>query len=123
MTASDNNRFDIRKWGEVPALSISENNFIGIGTTNPSFNLDIISGSTGLASMMRLANSDNSSNLFLNGGHKTNNPHISFKGGDALLFARYDRGLNELIRIQSDGEVGIGTDMPDESALLELNSN
>ena len=35
VAASDNNRFDIRKWGGVPALSITDNNNIGIGTESP----------------------------------------------------------------------------------------
>ncbi|MBL7104363.1 MAG: hypothetical protein ISS18_08535 [Bacteroidales bacterium] len=41
VAASDNNRFDIRKWGGVAALSISDNNFIGIGTSTPAGILDI----------------------------------------------------------------------------------
>ena len=49
VAASDNNRFDIRKWGGVPALSITDNNNIGIGTENPdeSALLDLNSNSKG----------------------------------------------------------------------------
>ena len=41
IAASDNNRFDIRKWGGIPALSISENNYIGIGTTDPKTRFEV----------------------------------------------------------------------------------
>ncbi|MCK5839390.1 MAG: hypothetical protein KAG99_06045 [Bacteroidales bacterium] len=85
---------------------------VGIGTITPAVNLDIRSSSTASVSRILLGNSDNSTNLFLNSGHETANPYISFKGGTALRFVRYDGGINELMRIQSDGNVGIGTTDP-----------
>jgi len=35
----------------------------------------------------------------------------------------FDGSTNELMRIQNNGNIGIGTDMPDESALMDLSSN
>ncbi len=107
---SDANRFDIRKWGDIPGLSIDENYNIGLRTTNPVVDLDIRSTAPDMGSRILLGNADNSSNIFLHGGTDTGNPYISYKGGDALRFVRYDGGLNELMRLQSDGKVAIGTD-------------
>jgi hypothetical protein len=85
---------------------------VGIGTNDPFVNLDIRSSSTASASRMLLGNSDNSTNLFLYSGHETEDPYISFLGGDALRFTFYDGEVHELVRIQSDGKVGIGTTTP-----------
>ncbi len=70
-----------------------------------------------------MGNSNNTNNLLLYSGHETADPYISFRGGDALRFIKYDGGLNELMRIQSDGRVGIGTQSPHASAKLEVESS
>lgn len=123
VAASDANRFDIRKWGDVPALSILDNYNVGFRNTNPLVDLDIRSNATDIGTSMILGNSDNSSNIFLHSGHETSIPTISFKNNEALRFTFYNGGINELMRIQNNGNVGIGTDIPDESALMELSSN
>ena len=114
---------DTTRWRKNNDDLYFNNGKVGIGAATPEVNLDIRSNSTATTSMFLLGNSDNTTNLFFNSGHESGNPYISFKGMNALRFIRYDEGLNELMRIQSDGRVGIGTDTPDESALLELNSN
>ena len=113
---------DTSRWRKSNDDLYFNNGNVGIGTTTPAVDLDIRSSSTALSSKILLGNSDNTNNLFLYSGHETDDPYISFIGGDALRFARYDGGLNELMRIQSDGRVGIGTENPEESALLDLNS-
>ena len=116
-------RFSTDEGGWSEKMRISSDGKIGIGNEAPFVNLDIRSSSISDASRFRLENLDQSNSLFLFSGHETADPYISFKGGDALRFMRYEGGIHELMRIQSDGRMGIGTDNPNESALLELNSN
>ncbi len=110
-------------YGEFDNDILAFNAKVGIGTTTPEFNLDVRSGSTDLTSRIGLSNSDNSKQLHFSSGNDTYDPHISFSGGGVLRFMQLDEGYNELMRITGDGNVGIGTTNPEESALLDLNSN
>ncbi len=131
VAASDNNRFDIRKWGGVPALSISDNNYIGIGTENPSYKFEVkweppssninpialfqTTGSTSSAAAVRV---QNTSDNFFNFGMThpgNNNFSIAYNANIGLS--------TDLMTITQTGNVGIGTGNPEESALLDLNSN
>ena len=103
---------DTSRWRKNNDDLFYNNGNIGIGKTTPAVNLDIRSSSISDASRFRLENLDQSNSLFLYSGHETADPYISFKGGDALRFAKYDGGLIELMRITSDGKVGIGTENP-----------
>ncbi len=95
---------------------------VGIGTITPEYDIDIYSNSMA-ASRLRLSNLDYSKSLFFSSGSENFNPSIYFQGGDGLRFMFYDGGYSELMRIQQDGDIGIGTSTPNESAILELNSN
>jgi len=110
VAASDTNRLMIREWEGEPVFNIAGAK-IGIGTTTPEYDLDIYSNSTA-ASRMRLATLDYSKSLFFSSGNENFDPSIYFQGGDALRFMRYDGGYNELMRITSDGKIGIGTTDP-----------
>ena len=78
----------------------------------PAVNLDIRSSTTDASSKLLLGNSDKSYDLFFKSGNTTANPSISFKGGNALRFMKWDGGLIELMRIKNDGSVGIGITDP-----------
>jgi len=93
-------------------MCIQNDGHVGIGTSTPTFNLDIMSNSTDFTSRLRLANSDDSKNLRFSSGSDNYDPYVAFTGGNALRFVNFDQGFKELMRIQSDGKVGIGTDEP-----------
>jgi hypothetical protein len=113
---------DTSRWRKNNDNLYFRNGNIGIGITSPTVNLDIRSSSTATTSRLLLGNSDNSTNLFFNSGHESGNPYISFKGMNALRFIRYDGGLDELMRLTSDGTIGIGTTNPHSSAKMEMES-
>jgi len=110
VAASDTNRLMIREWEGDPVFNIAGSK-IGIGTTTPEYDLDIYSNSTS-ASRMRLATLDYSKSIFFSSGNENFDPSIYFQGGEALRFMRYDGGYNELLRITSDGKIGIGITDP-----------
>nr|NQU93004.1 hypothetical protein [Bacteroidota bacterium] len=99
-------------YGDFEEDILAVNGRLGIGTTTPSYNLDIKSISADLASSLRLTSSDLSKYLRLSSGNETYDPAIYYSGGDALRFMRYEGGYSELMRITSDGKVGIGTSNP-----------
>ncbi|MCD4697205.1 MAG: hypothetical protein K8S16_13290 [Bacteroidales bacterium] len=105
-------RFSTDEGGWSEKMRITSDGKIGIGTTTPSFNLDILSSSTDITSRFRLANSDNSKNLRLSSGSDTYDSYIAFTGGSALRFVNFDSGFQELMRITSDGKLAIGTTYP-----------
>jgi len=110
VAATDANRFMIREWEGEPVFNITDAK-VGIGTTSPEYDLDIYSNSTA-ASRMRLATLDYSKSIFFSSGNENFDPSIYFQGGDALRFMRYDGGYNELMRITSDGKIGVGITDP-----------
>ena len=90
--------------------------FVGIGYTNPTANLQIGSSAEDVAPVIRLSNSGNSHSLSFVGGHSGDAPRISFKNSSALRFTFFDQANTgtryERMRITSDGKVGIGTENP-----------
>jgi len=113
VAASDNNRFDIRKWSEVPAFSVSDNNYVGIGTTSPSGILDIagiyhfpsVDGSTG-----QVLKTDGSGTLsWSSGSGATQIDELSDgKTGGFSVFLGWGAGLNDYGT--DNKNVGVGFD-------------
>jgi hypothetical protein len=93
---------------------------VGIGTDTPAMNLDIRGVNLDEGSVMSLGNSDMSHQLaFFSGRLNDPNPFILWHNTDPLRFATDLNGFKELMRINPNGNVGIGTDNPQES--LDLN--
>ncbi len=112
-------------------LTVKNNGWIGIGTQDPTSPLDIYDNQTGQRNLLTLQS-------FFDGGDQgpgilfrdTNNPGgdgaagiraISSGQGEAgLAFdTNYSGSLNEAMRIDSRGRVGVGTNNPDE--MLQVN--
>ena len=99
-----------------PALLIRETGYVGIGTTSPVEKLDTpniaIGGSTitgYTANKLRIDNNGGTSRFYSTGANTTT------KGAYVFHITSSDGSLNpEIIRIASDGNVGIGTTTPDE---------
>ena len=110
----------------------STNNRVGIGTSNPSYNLDIVTSGT-TASLQLKEDNDAGTTVFYNTiNGSTGNNYIYF-GDAADLNAgqiRYNHNADhmsfntnatERLRIDSSGNVGIGTTTPD--AVLRVQSD
>jgi hypothetical protein len=86
---------------------------VGIGHTNPEDKLDVRGADPDDGVVFRVGNSDGSHFLRLFGGRQNDpNPFLWWKEGDPLRFATTAGGWAELMRIQSNGNVGIGTEDP-----------
>lgn len=108
VAASDNNRFDIRKWGGVPALSISDNNFIGIGTTTPLAALHV-------EDRIRVGEDPTAppvyGELYHEGGGSGFIINANAGGGGWADLYMQTNGITKMF-IESNGNVGIGTTTP-----------
>ena len=98
--------------------------FVGIGVSNPASDLDIRGNNPDYGGVFMLGNSDLTHRIVLFGGRQNDPfPFINWKQGDPLRFTTDEGGWSEKMRITSDGKVGIGTTVPDNSALMELSSS
>ena len=98
-------------------ITILESGNVGIGTTAPTNNLHIVG-------TMQLDNSvSDAFKIRLNGNQGLAYDHdsisstnagydITIQAGKELIFKTYDGGFNEAMRIDTDGNVGIGIDSP-----------
>ncbi|MCJ7446061.1 MAG: fibrobacter succinogenes major paralogous domain-containing protein [Bacteroidales bacterium] len=120
--------------GNGPLWSQSNSNIyfnsgnVGIGISDPIYNLDVRGSNSDADGVIQLGNSDLSHRMILFGGRQNDpNPFISWKQGDPLRFATDEGGWSEKMRITSDGLVGIGTVAPtsmlDVKGEINVNSN
>jgi hypothetical protein len=97
---------------------------VGIGTSNPSSNLDVRGNNPDDGAMIKVGNGDLSHFLMLSGGRMSDpNPMVFWKDGDPLRFVTDQGGGAEKMRIMPDGRMGLGTPSPDNSALLDMTSS
>lgn len=88
---------------------------VGIGTSNPNGTLDVRSAGIDEGATIELGNSDMSHQLTLFGGRQNDpNPFIRWTHGDPFRFATTSAGFTEVMRIDTNGNVGIGTTSPSE---------
>jgi hypothetical protein len=111
-------------WSELSGNAYRTSGNIGIGTANPEWNLDVKSSSTTEGGIMQLSNS-NEDHLFriFTGSNSDPNPFLLWKTGDPLRFSSAsgidnDGSWQEHMRINSNGNVGIGTSSP--TSLLQI---
>ena len=107
-------RFTI-EGGAVDGKAYFQNTNVGIGTTSPDEKLDVVGtgtqlGSTGYYYNTRIKDSTNSGVLL--GGNSTENGVGFIAGINQLAFVTYGSGWGERMRIDSAGNVGIGTTTP-----------
>ena len=91
--------------------------YVGIGTATPSVNLDILSSGVDDGGVLHLGNLDKSHMLgFFSGRENDPNPFLAWIDSDALRFATISKynltGFTERMRINGNGNVGIGTINP-----------
>lgn len=100
---------------------------VGINKIDPEYTLDVRVNSIEEAAQLQISNLDKSRYIrFYSGSSLYPDPSITISPGRNLLFASYDDNtfsFNEYMRISYNGNVGIGTSTPDESAVLEVASN
>ena len=101
-------------------MRIVKDGNIGIGLTDPSAPLEILHTSN-----RRHQFSFDDSILTIKGANSSGNPEtIRLIGGDSIRFHTGSSGSgSEVVRITTDGEVGIGSDNPDAFLVVQGNSN
>ncbi len=97
---------------------------VGVGISSPDATLDVRSSGIDVGAQIQISNYNKSHALTLFPGRQNDpNPFLSWITNDALRFVTFDdaiyNGYQELMRIESSGNVGIGVDDPD--AKLEIN--
>ena len=106
----------------------SENDFVGIGTKDPQYELDIVDKSGG-ATTLRVNSTGGNSNVVINRGDSTDHARVIFHttevatgvigldGGSGDLHIANDSVMdNKFVTVNmTDGSVGIGTTSPDGS--------
>jgi uncharacterized protein (TIGR02145 family) len=98
-------------------------NNVGIGWQFPIAKLDIRGINPDEPVNFLLGASDLSHRLLFSGGRTSDpNPFILWKQGDDLRFMTDESGGSERMRITNSGQVGIGTPLPNNSALMEMTS-
>ena len=138
-TAGNNTAFTVNRGATANSLYVAENGNVGIGTTNPGQKLHIeanqdaatvaliknTSAGTGASTEWRMDNGTNQFQLFMTGtgytglgGSRANTGNIYMGSANPILF--WTSG-SEKMRIDSTGNVGIGTTSP--ASLLSVQGN
>ncbi len=96
---------------------------VGVGTDNPNAKLDVKGSGTDDGVVISVGNSDESHKMMIFGGRENDpNPFIFRKAGDPIRFVSDENGWTEDMRLSSSGQLAVGTDNPDASAKMEVNS-
>ncbi len=94
-------------------MVIDEVGNMGVGALNPTSKLDVRGNNIDDGVIISVGNSDESHKLALFGGRQNDpNPFIQWKDGDPMRFATDASGFTEHMRIDGNGNVGIGTSSP-----------
>ena len=110
--------------GNATAITIDSSERIGVGTSSPSFKLDVNGSlsSNGNENVMRIAGSDtnNAGGITINavyGNTATSRVSTLFSidGQDQASPLAFGSGTSEVMRITNDSKVGIGTTSPDRN--------
>ncbi len=105
----------------ISAMVYAQNN-VGIGTATPQFKLDIRGSNPDEGALFALGNSDLSHRLLFFGGRQNDpSPFIQWKDGDPLRFATDAGGFTEWMRVNPNGDVGIGITTP--AAKLDISTS
>ena len=100
-------------WSQSGSNIYHSSGNVGIGISDPTYNLDVRGSNIDDDGVVQLGNSDLSHRLILFGGRQNDpNPFINWKQGDPLRFATDEGGWSEKMRITGNGLVGIGTITP-----------
>ncbi len=98
-------------------FTIDNEGKVGIGTTTPSANLEVLSTDPDINSNFRLGTSDLSHYLHFYSGRTTYpHPFLMWNSGSDLRFGT--AFAEEFMRITNAGNLGIGTTSPDEKLTL-----
>jgi len=109
------NRLSMGFYAVNDILNIMANGRVGIGTTDPQAKFEIRSSNPDEAVTLSIGNSDLSHQVTLFPGRENDrNPFIQWTGGDTLRFSTDEGGWSEKMRITADGNVGIGTEFPEQ---------
>ena len=107
---------------DATAITIDSSERVGIGTSSPSFKLDVNGSlsSNGNENVMRIAGSDTNNaggitinNVFGASASARVSTLFSIDGQDQASPLAFGNGTTEAMRIASDGKVGINTTSPD----------
>ena len=100
----------------TPKMAINPNGNVGIGTSTPSWNLDIVGESLDNGSVFQMSNSDKSQFIRMFSGRLNDTePFLSWKSGSPFKFLSANNDFMqafEWMRIGASGNVGIGTTTP-----------
>ena len=107
-------------WSQSGSNIYHSSGNVGIGISDPTYDLDVRGSNSDDDGVIQLGNSDLSHRIILFGGRQNDpNPFISWKQGDPLRFTTDEGGWSEKMRITSNGMVGIGTSSP--TTALDVN--
>jgi hypothetical protein len=94
--------------GLLERMRIDSSGNVGIGVTNQTFRLDVLANTDAISANLRGRSSDDISVLRFATAANVETAAIDIRPSDAMIFA-FGSGRTERMRIDSSGNVGIGT--------------